>query len=240
MNLSFAEPLLTAADEVALARAVEAGTLATALLEGVSVPVSVEATHAELEAVAAAGRAARERFLLANGRLVMAEARRVSVRLSLPVDELFQEGWLGLSEAVDRFDHTRGARFAAVAVPWIRARLSVQARTRCGRVHAPAHAVRRHGSEVLATVSLGPMHEQHAAVPGPEEVLLTEADDSLLASLLDGVTALERAVLIRRYGPEELTLAEIAEDLGVSLSTVRRVLERGLHRLRTRARLRAA
>ncbi len=66
-----------------------------------------------------AGDAARAAFVAANGRLVVAVARRYQHR-GLPLDDLVQEGTVGLLRAVDLFDPTRGYKFSTYAVWWIK------------------------------------------------------------------------------------------------------------------------
>ena len=66
-----------------------------------------------------AGTAARAAFVAANGRLVVAVARRYQHR-GLPLDDLVQEGTVGLLRAVDLFDPARGYKFSTYAVWWIK------------------------------------------------------------------------------------------------------------------------
>ncbi len=66
-----------------------------------------------------AGDAARAAFVAANVRLVVAVARRYQHR-GLPLDDLVQEGTVGLLRAVDLFDPTRGYKFSTYAVWWIK------------------------------------------------------------------------------------------------------------------------
>ncbi len=66
-----------------------------------------------------AGDAARAAFVAANGRLVVAVARRYQYH-GLPLDDLIQEGTIGLLRAVDLFDPGRGAKFSTYAVWWIK------------------------------------------------------------------------------------------------------------------------
>lgn len=135
MHLILDEPLLDADAEVELARAIEAGVLAATLLaQGRSLH---GASPGELAAIAEGGRAARDRFVRANLRLVVREARGEARRAGLPEDELFQEGAAGLLMAVDRFDHARGLRFATYALPWIRSHIGKAVVRRCGALHLP-------------------------------------------------------------------------------------------------------
>jgi RNA polymerase sigma factor (sigma-70 family) len=107
-----AVPLLTAEEEIALARRIEAGDRAARLIaEGSAEP--------GLEAAAAAGREARRRMIEANLRLVVSIARRYAHR-GPSLADVIQDGNLGLIEAVERFDHRRGTRFSTLATWWIR------------------------------------------------------------------------------------------------------------------------
>ncbi|WP_197430275.1 sigma-70 family RNA polymerase sigma factor [Auraticoccus cholistanensis] len=134
------EPLLDAAEEVALARAMEAGVLAAEALRttrgpgGEPVP---EACRADLVRLREEGERARRRFLLANVRLVASEVRQAAARTSLGEDDLFQEGVLALAECLLRWDHARGTRFVAYALPWVRNRVRAAGAARIGELESP-------------------------------------------------------------------------------------------------------
>src|SRR5215475_4484632 len=92
--------LLTAAEEVELAQAIEAGLFAERVLAGEDrLPKSFAADEAELEELVVAGREAKSRFIAANLRLVVSVARRY-MRSPLPLLDLIQEGNTGLVRAV--------------------------------------------------------------------------------------------------------------------------------------------
>ncbi|MDQ7993252.1 MAG: sigma-70 family RNA polymerase sigma factor [Propionicimonas sp.] len=110
-----AATLLTPEREVCLARTIEAGVIARHAL---AQPWRTDATEAELRRLVAEGDRARDDFLLANLRLVAQLARAAARRTGVEFDELFQEGFLALGRALQRFDHTRG-RFTTYAVPVI-------------------------------------------------------------------------------------------------------------------------
>ena len=111
-----ATPLLSADDEVRLAKRIEAGVYAAELLRrGGDLP----ADRRDLEAVAADGARAKEHMIRANLRLVVATARKRRDR-ALPLLDLIQEGNLGLIRAVEKFDYTKGYKFSTYAVWWIR------------------------------------------------------------------------------------------------------------------------
>lgn len=69
-----------------------------------------------------AGKRAREKMVARNMRLVANQARSFSVSsvVALEVQDLIQEGAIGLTRAAEKFDPTRGFSFATYAVPWIR------------------------------------------------------------------------------------------------------------------------
>jgi len=111
-----ATPLLSADDEVRLAKRIEAGVYAAELLRrGGDLP----ADRRDLEAVVDDGARAKEHMIRANLRLVVAAARKRRDR-TLPLLDLVQEGNLGLIHAVEKFDYTKGYKFSTYAMWWIR------------------------------------------------------------------------------------------------------------------------
>lgn len=127
-------PLLTAADERSLARRIEAGVLAGHLLASGERPVA--ASVEELTFLVETGRQAWQHFLLANVRLVWKLAGREASRSGLPVEELFQEGFVALAGALQRFDPERG-RFSTFATVRIRQRMSEAGAGRLGELALP-------------------------------------------------------------------------------------------------------
>lgn len=126
-------PLLTARQEVELARRIEVGVYARHLLG--EDPGRPEA--AELEILATDGLRARDHLIRANLRLVVSMAKRYLHRgASLP--DIIQDGNIGLIEAVDRFDHSRGFRFSTCAAWWIRKAIQKGQET-SGLVRIPGH-----------------------------------------------------------------------------------------------------
>ena len=110
--------LLTAADEVRLAQAIEAGIEARARLESDEELSTRE--RKVLMAVVDAGEDAFDHFVAANLRLVVSVASKFSRRSQLGLDELIQEGNLGLIRAVEKFDWRKGFKFSTYATWWIR------------------------------------------------------------------------------------------------------------------------
>lgn len=140
--------LLTATEEAALARAIEAGVLASRVLAG-EWPL-LGASEPELRRIEAEGRQAWQRFLLANVRLVWMVVRHASARSGIAADELFQEGFVALAQALQRFDHTRG-RFTTYALPKLKQHLALVTSSRSGMLGIPPHrAVELRRALVLA------------------------------------------------------------------------------------------
>ena len=126
--------LLTADDESALARTIEAGLIAQEAIATGTHPLG--ATDTELESIALAGREAWDQFLLANVGLVRMIATAEARRTGLDEDDLVQEGFVALTLALRRFDYTRG-RFSTYAVPRIRHQIAQAASCRLGSLGLP-------------------------------------------------------------------------------------------------------
>lgn len=110
-------PLLSAEEEVTLARRIEAGVLAGERLEKVADIDSK--TKRELLWLARDGERAYDTFVCSNLRLVVSIAKRYAGR-GLPMMDVIQEGNLGLVRAVEKFDYVTGNKFSTYATWWIR------------------------------------------------------------------------------------------------------------------------
>ncbi|HLL68620.1 MAG TPA: sigma-70 family RNA polymerase sigma factor [Micromonosporaceae bacterium] len=131
-------PLLDAAQEVDLSKAVEAGLYAEHLMESGALPDGVTVT--ELEDLVTEGVRAKDRFIRANLRLVVSIARRY-VRSGMPMLDLIQEGNTGLVRAVEKFDYVRGYKFSTYATWWIRQAISRAIAQQERTVRLPVHLV---------------------------------------------------------------------------------------------------
>ena len=121
-------PLLTAAEEVELAKTIEAGLYAEKILSGVVTSAergrkAKRPTPEELEFLIEDGQRALQRFVTANLRLVVSVARKYG-RSQMPLLDLVQEGNTGLIRAVEKFDYTKGFKFSTYGTWWVRQSIS--------------------------------------------------------------------------------------------------------------------
>jgi RNA polymerase primary sigma factor len=137
--------LLTGAQEVALAKRIEAGLKAVAEIAeledrygpGVTIPEE-ECRH--LERLVADGFQAKKQLIEANLRLVVSIAKRYMGRGLLFLD-LIQEGNLGLIRAVEKFDYTKGFKFSTYATWWIRQAITRAIADQARTIRIPVHMV---------------------------------------------------------------------------------------------------
>jgi RNA polymerase primary sigma factor len=133
-------PLLTAQDEVELAKAIEAGLFAEEKLTGGPVPPQVRVRPDDLAQLAADGVRAKQRLIEANLRLVVSIAKRYIGRGLIFLD-LIQEGNLGLIRAVEKFDYTKGYKFSTYATWWIRQAITRAIADQARTIRIPVHMV---------------------------------------------------------------------------------------------------
>lgn len=131
-------PLLTAAEEVELARSVEAGLFAEEKLA--DSPTLDGELALDLDRLVVRGRLAKRRLIEANLRLVVSVAKRYVGR-GLTMLDLVQEGNLGLIRAVEKFDYARGYKFSTYATWWIRQAMSRALADQARTIRVPVHVV---------------------------------------------------------------------------------------------------
>ncbi len=129
-------PLLTAHDEVELAKSIEAGLFAEEKLTGGTPLLDVQ--RGELDELAADGLHAKQRLIEANLRLVVSIAKRYIGR-GLVFLDLIQEGNLGLIRAVEKFDYTKGYKFSTYATWWIRQAITRAISDQARTIRIPVH-----------------------------------------------------------------------------------------------------
>jgi len=174
--------LLTAEQEVDLAKRIEAGLYAEDLLARASAG-EVKLTAAkrrDLEFVAVDGQNAKNHLLEANLRLVVSLAKRYTGR-GMAFLDLIQEGNLGLIRAVEKFDYTKGFKFSTYATWWIRQAITRAMADQARTIRLPVHLVEQINKMVRIrrelTVSLG--REPTSAELGAELDLPAERVEEL-------------------------------------------------------------
>jgi RNA polymerase primary sigma factor len=156
--------LLTAEQEVDLAKRIEAGLFAEHKLE--TATGLDDKFRRELELVAEDGRRAKSHMLEANLRLVVSVAKKYSDR-GLSLLDVVQEGNLGLIRAVEKFDYTKGYKFSTYAMWWIRQAIQRGFADSARTIRLPVHVL-----EMLSKLSRveRDMHQKLGREPTPEEL----------------------------------------------------------------------
>jgi RNA polymerase primary sigma factor len=244
-------PLLTAADEVELAKRIERGDMA-----------------------------AKQKMIESNLRLVVSIAKNYRNQ-GLPFLDLIQEGMFGLIRAVEKFEWQRGLKFSTYATWWIRQAVQRAVADKARTIRMPVHVVERmqkmhqaerrlwmqlareptleeiaeeaglplqQAAEVRAAARTStsldqPIGEDEDAVfgdlvpgdgPLPEEEAERRLRNEALERALDALPARDRRVLELRYGlrgAEPHTLEQIGKRLGMTRERVRQIEVESLNRL---------
>ncbi|HKP88365.1 MAG TPA: sigma-70 family RNA polymerase sigma factor [Thermoleophilaceae bacterium] len=252
-------PLLTAAEEVDLAKRIERGD-----------------------------QDAKDRMIEANLRLVVSNAKRYR-GAGLPFLDLIQEGILGLIRAVEKFDYRRGFKFSTYATWWIRQAMQRGLQHQARTIRIPVHigqelsrlraAERKLGAELgrdptdaeLANaLGIDPAHldELRAAErvpvsletpvggegeaelgellaaegPSPLEEVAVELEEESIRRALERLDDTARRVIELRFGlggREPMTLREVAKIMDLSAEGVRKLERRALRRLAEERELQA-
>ncbi|MEU9830120.1 RNA polymerase sigma factor RpoD [Streptosporangium sp. NPDC048047] len=191
-------PLLTAEEEVELAKSIEAGLFAEDKLTSAASRLAFP----EFRELVWEGNRAKQRLIEANLRLVVSIAKRYVGRGMLFLD-LIQEGNLGLIRAVEKFDYTKGYKFSTYATWWIRQAITRAIADQARTIRIPVHMVETINKLVRVQRQL---HQDLGREPAPEEIAL-EMD-----------LPIERVIEIQRIAQEPVSLqspiGEEDSDLG--------------------------
>jgi RNA polymerase primary sigma factor len=254
-------PLLTAAEEVALARRIEAGD-----------------------------DEARQRMIRSNMRLVVSIAKRYQGQ-GLSLLDLIQEGMLGLLRAVERFDWRRGLKFSTYATWWIRQAVQRGLADKARTIRLPVHVVERErrmtraqrvlearlgraptdqeiadeagmspewveqvrgGARVVTSLdrpmgddgdlTFAELVEPPDDAPEPHDEVHASVRDQVLLRAVRRLPQVEREVMRMRYGldgADPTSGAQVGRTLGISPDAVRRAEIRALRRLAADAEVEA-
>ena len=185
--------LLTAEDEVRLAKAIETGRKAEIALENEKDP----AKRRKLHQMVRVGEEARQTFIRSNLRLVVSIAKRYS-RARLPFLDLVQEGNLGLIRAVEKFEYRKGFKFSTYATWWIRQAITRAIADKSRTIRVPVHMMDTINQMQTAETNLT---KRLGRKPTDEEL----AEES-------GLTV-EKIIVARKVAPEPVSIFEpVGED----------------------------
>ncbi|GIH81218.1 RNA polymerase sigma factor RpoD [Planobispora longispora] len=196
-------PLLTAEEEVELAKAIEAGLFAEDKLTSVASRLAFP----ELAELAWEGTRAKQRLIEANLRLVVSIAKRYVGRGMLFLD-LIQEGNLGLIRAVEKFDYTKGYKFSTYATWWIRQAITRAIADQARTIRIPVHMVETINKLVRVQRQL---HQDLGREPAPEEIAM-EMDLPIDRVIEIQRIAQEPVSLQSPIGEEDSDLGDFIED----------------------------
>jgi len=188
------EPLLTAEEEISLARRIEEGLNAQNSIDELLAdnPDTTPNLIGVLRVRADDGQAAREHLGRANTRLVVSIAKRYMGQ-GLPFPDLIQEGNVGLMRAVDKYDYARGNRFSTYATWWIRQAITRALAQKTRTIRIPLHMTERIRQMYRTAQNL----EQHLGRrPTPEEI--AEEMDLSTDSVRGMMDASQHAIALER------------------------------------------
>ena len=180
---------------------------------------------------------ALNRLVEANLRFVVSIARQYQGK-GLSMEDLVSEGNIGLMKAASRYDATRGLRFAGYAVVHIRLQIekALKAESAEQRVESRANGETRSVDAPLGAKSnmslLSVLVDANAPMADARvyNSSVERAVEYALTSLNDRESHVVNAYF--GIGQENLTMAEIAEDMGLQRERVRQIRDRALRRMR--------
>ncbi|MEE9386088.1 MAG: RNA polymerase sigma factor RpoD/SigA [Nannocystaceae bacterium] len=159
-------------------------------------------------------RRVRHRFITANLRLVISVARRLDCGL-MPLQDLIQEGNIGLMKAVDRFDASRGFRFSTYASWWIRHGINRALANKARTVRLPAHVT---ADQLRISRAIQDFEGSHGEKPTAAALAEKTGLPLVRVRKLERVAFEPVASLDAANGPEDArTLSDVMIDHSVTL-----------------------
>ncbi len=251
-------PLLTADEEIVLAKRIERGDLD-----------------------------AKDHMTRANLRLVVSIAKRYRNQ-GLPFLDLIQEGTIGLVRAVEKFDYRKGFKFSTYATWWIRRAIARALADKARTIRIPVHMLDTYNRVARATQAIAtrtgaeptpeeleketgiaadklekikgywaetpfsldrPVNDEDGRkfidfleqenVPTPYEQLVSQKWNDEVRRLLETLTPMEARILRWRFGlddEDELTLKEIGDKYNLSRERIRQLQEQAIGKIRKQMR----
>jgi len=197
--------LLTAEQEVELAQMIESGQEAAALLEEGSFTGYKE--KYALERKRRRGRQAKDTFLTANLRLVVANARKYANTNGIDFLDLIQEGNLGLIRAVEKFDWRKGFKFSTYATWWIRQAITRAIADKSRTVRIPVHL---HDTLAAVRAAQASLKAELGRDPKPAEI--AEEAGVTLDKVELALSVSDAASLEKPVGEDGAQLGDFIED----------------------------
>jgi RNA polymerase primary sigma factor len=254
-------PLLTAQEERELSQIIEKGHAAQERLDA-----GERGRQLQREVRAAA--AAKDRFIRSNLRLVVSVARRYPLPPGMELLDLIQEGNLGLEHAVDKFDWRKGFKFSTYATFWIRQAIGRALDQKASLVRLPGDRSASLRAALRQVSGDGDeLDDDHArlhrlttptsldrtigdddsnelidlladANPGPEQTVMAQFEDQMVADLLSVLDARAKYAVEQRFGltdGRKRSYREVGEELGVTAEAARRLVKRAVTAVREQA-----
>jgi len=197
--------LLTAEREVEYAQKIESGSTAEEKLSAGTVKDKTE--QMILRRKARHGREAKDAFLTANLRLVVANARRYANTSGIDFLDLIQEGNLGLIRAVEKFDWRKGFKFSTYATWWIRQAITRAIADKSRTVRIPVH---RHDTLAAVRAAQASLKAELGRDPRPEEIAEEAGVEVAKVELALGVA--DTVSLEQPVGEDGAQLGDFIED----------------------------
>lgn len=186
------EPLLTAQDEIDLAKRIERGYKAQERADRDDATQKSERWNQSMRRLIFDGQSAREHLGRANTRLVVSIAKRYMGQ-GLPFPDLIQEGNVGLMRAVDKYDYRRGNRFSTYATWWIRQAITRALAQKTRTIRIPLHMTERIRQMYRVAQDL---EQTNGRRPSPEEI--AEAMDLPSDTVRAMMDASQHAIALER------------------------------------------